>query len=128
MILAVLTLGGAILGVTAIAGLLMLYQIRQSTDFQGSAKSVFAGDAGIEWALYNYFQPPPGAPAQPPSPLPVFSNGASLDVTCYDNNSPANVVACDDTANASSAIAKGTAGGTKRAFFVDLTDATSAFQ
>ncbi len=33
MILAVLALGGTMLGATAIAGFLMLYQIRQSTDF-----------------------------------------------------------------------------------------------
>ncbi len=118
MILAVLTLGGAILGVTAIAGLLMLYQIRQSTDFQSSAKSVFAGDAGVEWALYSYFQPPQ-------NPTSTFANGATLDVVCYnDLNAP--LATCDD-ASSSYAISKGTAGDTKRAFLVELVNATSTF-
>jgi hypothetical protein len=116
MILAVLTLGGAILGVTAIAGLLMLYQIRQSTDFQNSAKSIFAADAGVEWALYSYYQPPQGS-------LPSFSDGASLAVDCYDASD--NQLAACDMANSSYAISKGTARDTKRAFFVKLTGATS---
>lgn len=123
MILAVLTLGGAILGVTAIAGLLMLYQIRQSTDFQNSAKSVFAGDSGVEWSLYSYFRPPQGAlPGNPPG---FFPNGASLVVTCYDDTNAA-LSTCDD-ASSSYAIAEGAAGGTKRAFLVEVATATSTF-
>ena len=46
MLLAVLTLGATMLGATTIAGLLMVYQIRQTTDFENSAKAVFAADAG----------------------------------------------------------------------------------
>ena len=69
MILAVLMLGGAILGVTAIAGLLMLYQIRQSTDFRNSATSIFAADTGVEWAFYNFFQSA--------EPMPTFANAVA---------------------------------------------------
>jgi hypothetical protein len=116
MILAVLTLGGAILGVTAIAGLLMLYQIRQSTDFQNSAKSIFAADAGVELALENYFRHEGG-------PLGTLSNGALVEVTCYDSSDTA-LATCDD-ASAAYAISKGTAGDTKRAFLVELTSATT---
>ncbi len=77
MLLAVLTLGATMLGVTTIAGLLMLYQIRQVTNFGNSAKSIFAADGGTEWALYSF--------AQGVSPVyPVFANGATVDVTCYD--------------------------------------------
>ena len=116
MILAVLMLGGAILGVTTVAGLLMLYQIRQSSDFQSSAKSIFAADSGVEWALYNHFK---GA-----VPLPTPSNGAVVSAVCYDSSNAA--IACDN-ASSSYAVANGTAGNSKRAFFVDLTNATSAF-
>ena len=66
MLIAVLTLGGAILGATTLAGLLMLYQIRATTDTENSAKAIFAADAGVNWALYSYFDPPlgvmPGTP------------------------------------------------------------------
>ena len=119
MILAVLMLGGAMLGVTAIAGLLMLYQIRQSTDYENSAKAIFAADAGVEWALQSYFKPPAGPlPGSPPGTL---ENGAVVSVTCYDNtNSP---VACSNPSS-TYAISEGSAGGTKRAFFVGMSTST----
>ncbi len=56
MLVTVLALSGTILGATTIAGLLMLYQIRQSTDAVNSAKAVFAADAGMEWGLYKFFK------------------------------------------------------------------------
>lgn len=117
MLLAVLMLGGTILGVTAIAGFLMLYQIRQSVDFQNSAKSVFAADAGVEWALDNYFQS-----AQP---SPLFGNNASFTVLCYDNAD--NQLPGCANASSSYAISKGTAGNTKRAFLIEFNGATSTF-
>ena len=55
MILSVLAIGGTLLGATTIAGLVMLYQLRQTRDTQGSAKAVFAADAGVEYAIYHYF-------------------------------------------------------------------------
>ncbi len=55
MILSVLAIGGTLLGATTIAGLVMLYQLRQTRDTQSSAKAVFAADAGVEYALYHYF-------------------------------------------------------------------------
>lgn len=54
MVLTVLALGGTLLGLTGIAGLLMVYQIRQATDLANSSKAIFAADAGIEWALYDF--------------------------------------------------------------------------
>lgn len=55
MIITILVLGGAILSATTIAGLLMLYQIRQTTDIANSGRAIYAADAGIEWSLYNWF-------------------------------------------------------------------------
>ena len=121
MILAVLALGSTMLGVTAIAGFLMLYQIRQATDFEGSAKALFAADTGTEWALESYFHPPQGPlPGTPPGTL---SNGASMVVTCYDSSD--NPLATCDTANSSYAISKGTYGDTKRAFYLQFNGPTS---
>jgi len=53
MLLTVLALGGTILGATTIAGVLMIYQIRQATDLQQSNKAIFAADAAIEWGNYQ---------------------------------------------------------------------------
>lgn len=86
MILTVLTLGGALLGATTIAGLLMLYQVRQGADVGQSAKAVFAADAGIEWGLYNLLcQTDPTRTPCPIPDLPEFSNGASVEVRCLDD-------------------------------------------
>lgn len=118
MLIATLALGGAILGATSIAGLLMLYQIRATTDSQSSAKSIFAADAGVDWSLYSIFHPPQTA-------LPGFANGAAVIVTCYDASGAA-LAKCDGTAGTpDTAITQGTDQKTKRAFFVNLSAATS---
>lgn len=75
MLLTVLALSGTILGATTIAGLLMLYQIRQSTDASNSTKAIYAADAGIEWELYRFFQ-------ESDYPKPVFSNQSDFEITC----------------------------------------------
>lgn len=53
MILTVLMLGGTLLGATTIAGLLMLFQVRQTADISNSAKAFYAADSGYEWALFQ---------------------------------------------------------------------------
>lgn len=55
MILTVLIVSGAVLGLTGIAGALMLNQIRQSINIEHSLQAIFAADAGLEWQLYNNF-------------------------------------------------------------------------
>jgi len=118
MLIAVLSLGGAILGVTTIAGLLTLYQLRATTDAENSAKAIFAADAGVEWVFHEQFKPS--------VPLPTMVNGAALTVTCYDSTG-ITTVDCAATTTAKTAITKGTSLNTKRAFFVDLTSATATF-
>jgi hypothetical protein len=87
MVLTVLTLGGALLGATTIAGLLMLYQIRQGADVAQSARAVFAADSGIEWGLYNLLcQTDPTKAPCPIAELPTFRNGATVEVKCLDDN------------------------------------------
>lgn len=80
MIITILVLGGAILSATTIAGLLMLYQIRQTTDIANSGKAIYAADAGIEWSLYNWFCTISGKGVCDVS-KPSFSNRANFEVT-----------------------------------------------
>lgn len=136
LILTTLALGGAILGATAIAGILMLYQIRATTDAVNSAEAIFAADAGVEWAQFNLFcnvtstanptsrclnqsgqQPLPG---NPPGTL---GDGATLEVVCYDSTNAESV--CNDQASTTAAISRGSSLNTRRAFFVNLQGASS---
>ena len=54
--MSVMMLGGILLSATAIAGLLMKYQIRQTNDAANSAKALFAADAGLESESYCVIQ------------------------------------------------------------------------
>lgn len=65
MVLSVLMLGGVLLGVSALAGLLMVYQIRQANDAVNSARAFFAADAAMEWQTYNIYKAST-TPAEPP--------------------------------------------------------------
>lgn len=122
MILAVLSLGGAMLGATAIAGLLMLYQLRAVTDSENSAKAIFAADAGVEWALYTYFYPNGGAIATP------LTNGATYNVTCYDNAAVPQIVPCNDASDTPVfATSRGQSLESARAFYVDFNSATTSY-
>lgn len=55
MILTTIMIGGLFLMASAIAGLLMFYQLQQATDFGNSTIAIFAADANLERALYYYF-------------------------------------------------------------------------
>ena len=48
-------LNGVLISASAVAGLLITYQIRQANDSVESTKAFFAADAGIEDALYCYY-------------------------------------------------------------------------
>lgn len=52
MILSIILLGGLLLGASAVAGLLTVFQIRQSNSAVYSTQAIFAADAGLEWASY----------------------------------------------------------------------------
>ena len=65
MLIAVIAMSGIFLGATAIAGLIMTYQIRITTIAEDSAQAIFAADAGIECGLYNIFNGPASCPGTP---------------------------------------------------------------
>jgi len=58
MLLSVLLISSAVLGAATIAGLLVLFQLRQTADAESSAQAVFAADAGMERALYAKYRDP----------------------------------------------------------------------
>lgn len=116
MIIAVLAVGGVILGATTIAGLLMVFQIRQTTNSADSAKAIFAADAGLESALYQKF-------ANVSATALVFTNGASINVTCY-NDAGSPVPECANTGSTSTKSV-GIAATARRAFFSFFAGATS---
>lgn len=55
MLLSVLLISSAVLGAATLAGILVLFQLRQTADAQTSARAVFAADAGIERSLYEKY-------------------------------------------------------------------------
>ena len=114
MLLAILTLGATMLGATTIAGLLMLYQIRQVTNFRDSAQSIFAADAGTEWALYSYFQQTPGVPL--PGNNGQLDNGAMVSIECSDDSGVS--TDCSDSSSTVEAFSRGSTANTKRSFVV----------
>lgn len=86
MLITVLAMSGTLLGATAIAGYLMLNQIRQTTDVINSTKAIFAADSGLEWRLYKFFKVDGQKCLECPDggqcPAPDMTNGAIFQATC----------------------------------------------
>ena len=78
LILTVLILSGTVLAVTTIAGILMVYQIRQTGNVTDSAKAIFAADTGLEWELYKKFK-------NPDYLKPIFTNRADVETSISDD-------------------------------------------
>jgi len=140
MLIAVLSLGGAILGATAVAGLLTLYQIRATTDSENSARAIFAADAGIEWVQFDHYcatdVDPSGAnrcpsvtPGTSDYTLPTFSgSGATMKVNCYDVSDAqgASTSTCSDP-GVLSVISSGIANNSERAFFIGFSSSSPVY-
>ncbi|MBI5732487.1 hypothetical protein HY967_00820 [Candidatus Jorgensenbacteria bacterium] len=81
MLLSVIMLGGILVSATAIAGILMLYQIRQANDAVQSTRAFFAADAALEWQTYDYVCALPGTICTAPLPLVFTTPGLSASAT-----------------------------------------------
>lgn len=79
MLLTVVLLSGTVLGVTTIAGVLTLYQLRQASNATDSTRAIYAADAGVEWELYKRAKDVAYA-------KPVMSNGAEFETKSVDAN------------------------------------------
>lgn len=132
MLIAVLSLGGAILGATTVAGLLTLYQIRATTDTANSAKAIFAADAGVEWVLFNHYCETTSPPRcslvlGTDYAMPVFANGASTTANCYDSYDTSGTSTYCSDPGVESAISAGIANESERAFFLGVSDSTTTY-
>lgn len=135
MLIAVLALGGAILGATTVAGLLTLYQIRATTDTADSAKAIFAADSGVEWAQFNYYCPSngrcPGYGNGTDYPAPTFVSAQgikpTLSVNCYTNYATSGATSTCSSASTVAAISSGIANGSERAFFIGVAVSTTTY-
>ncbi len=123
MITTILALGGVLMGATAIAGLLMVYQIRQASDLANSTKAIFAADTGVDWGLYQYG----GCNGDMANCEaygygqngPALANKASLEVFCYDEFE--NKVDCTEgPAVVRSIRSQGSSGKSSRAFLIEF--------
>lgn len=88
MLLTVVLMTGAILSATSLAGLLVLFQLRQTSDVTASNKAIFAADSGIECVLFNQFRTT--APARncgDVTPVTDFANGAEFRTISTGANS-----------------------------------------
>lgn len=72
MLLTVMLLSGTVLGATSIAGLLTVYQLRQSSNAADSMRALYAADTGVEWELYKNSK-------DASYPKPILSNGAEFE-------------------------------------------------
>lgn len=87
LLLIVVMMGGILFLVTAVAGLLMYYQVEQSNDIANSTVAIFAADAGLEQALHFYFYELDTQDCTVPCtlstsdliPTVVFTNGARVE-------------------------------------------------
>lgn len=79
MIITIVMMGGILLSATAIAGLLLVYQIRQANDSENSAKAFFASDTGLEITSWCYFKGcSPHDAINPPLSESVFGGGSDI--------------------------------------------------
>ncbi len=91
MILITVMMGGLILSATAIAGLLMFYQIQQTNNAAASGMAIFAADAAAEQSLESYYHgsPLPATPTDSATPYYTSNitlpNGASGSANIYFN-------------------------------------------
>lgn len=94
MLLSVLLISSAVLGAATIAGLLVLFQLRQTADAESSAQAVFAADAGMERALYVKYHDPSfvcseGATLEsPPGDFEIAGDGDNINYLVRFLNTP----------------------------------------
>jgi hypothetical protein len=53
MILSAFVITLSLITVTAISGIIMTFQLRQTSDVENSAKAFYAADTGVEWRMYR---------------------------------------------------------------------------
>jgi hypothetical protein len=78
IIMVVIMIGGLLFMATTVAGLLMFYQIQESTSFGESTQAIYGADAGLEKAVYYYYYKYDGSDNCYPKPCNVEYASMSL--------------------------------------------------
>lgn len=114
LLMTVVAIGAAMLATSVIAGLLMSYQIRGSTDIGNSQHAIAAADAGLECQMYDEFN---GGTVSCSGI--AFSNSAKVvNVTCTDSTDA--TVACSATSTVSNIYSSGNYKGAERTLEVSF--------
>ncbi len=125
VLLAIFVIGGTMLGATTIAGFLTIIQLQQAGDVANSAKAIFAAEAGVNCALYNFNHsstvPQCGNGISNGISIFSLSNRTSATFTCYQDDSftPASVVECNN-GSSTLILSKGFSGVVSRAFLFTI--------
>jgi threonine/homoserine efflux transporter RhtA len=101
MLVSVIMLGGILASAVGIAGVLMVFQIRQSNEAAQSAAAFYAADAGLEWATYNGFN------ATAELVPPTFSNGTTVSASSSLVNNELRIQSIGMSGNAARALEAG---------------------
>ena len=120
MVLAIMALGGILIGATTIAGLLVYYQIQQATDITNSTMAIYAADTGLEWGFFDMFcgtYTPSRCIVSPIQPGALGNGAAVASVQC-ENSSGLQVSCSDSSVKRMGSV--GTAGHSYRALQADL--------
>ncbi len=86
MLLSVLILSSIIAVVTALASLLISFQLRQVTDARESAEAIFAADTGIECVLWKQFGSSNSVTCPSPNTDFVMPGGESFRIKQITND------------------------------------------
>ncbi len=109
MLITTLVLSGVVLASITVAGVLMLYQIRQAGNAAQSAKAIYAADTGINYRLYQLLQNDCNHPAPEFVDATQSESAISLE-TATNPADPKDVVINSN----------GTAGKTFRSFILNI--------
>lgn len=69
------------MGVSTIAGYLMLLRVRESSDITNATKAIFASESGVQWEMYKQFSGKEVSNSQKPE----MTNKTSFESSFADN-------------------------------------------
>ena len=124
VLLVVFVIGGAMLGATTIAGFLTTIQLQQAGDSANSAKAIFAAEAGVNCALFNFNHSstlPCGTDNGNGTREFSLSNLTSATFSCYKDTefTPSSIIECSN-ASSTLILSKGISGTVRRALLFSI--------
>jgi len=103
LIMTVIVFSGIMLGLTVIAGVIMINQIRQATGTVQVNQALYAADAGFEWELYRFFVASSTLPPQFPEGISI-QTCSPVGIKCSGPNSTSTIRSVGKSGRASRAF------------------------